>query len=90
MTENQTLATRLLWAMERLMLENAALKAIIQAYDPQIPWAAHLSQMQANPDVNAAIRQQFAELRVQVEAESSLAEGIHRLLSIFPSNKLEN
>ena len=85
-----TLALRMLGGLEKLVLENAALKAILQTYHDKVPWRQHLAAMLVDPAVNAAIRHQFAELRAEVEAESDLAEALQQLLTIFPPNKDEN
>jgi hypothetical protein len=89
-TVGDTLALRMLGGLEKLVLENAALKAILQTYHDKVPWRQHLAAMQTDPAVNAVIRHQFAELRAEVEAESDLAEALQRLLTVFPTNKDEN
>ena len=88
--ENE-LALRMLDAVERLAIENGALKAIFKAYpEHSIPWEQHLSEAMGDPLACSNIRQQLAPLRSQIQSSPDLSEAIRRLLSIFPANKQVN
>ena len=90
MPNDKQLAFRMLAGLERLTLENATLKAVLQYYHGQTPWREHLAAVEGDPEVVAAIRDRFSELRAQLQADTDLAMGIQRLLTIFPANKDEN
>jgi hypothetical protein len=81
------LALRILSGMEKLVLENAALKAYLEEFHPGSPWKSHVALMQSDPKVNAVIRGKFASLHVELEAAHDLTEAIQQLLQVFPANK---
>lgn len=86
------LALRLVNTLENVVLENRILKSILTRYgDAQgIPWREHLAALKADAEVTDATHRQFAQLRDQAQADSDLAEGIRRLLEVFPANKEVN
>lgn len=81
------LAIRILEAYEKLVLENAALRAYLEKFHPKSPWEAHLELMQNDPNVNAAIRDRFAALRSEAQDADSASMGLQQLLKVFPANK---
>jgi hypothetical protein len=87
-TEKQ-LAIQILDALERVVVENRTLKAILETYDDQhrIPWREHLATAMADRDATDATRQQFSELRSQVQSDLDLATVIQDFLKVFPPNK---
>ena len=92
MATDKQLAIQILDTLERVVLENRTLKAILEAYKDQhrIPWREHLATAMADRDATDATRQQFSELRNQVQSDLDMAEALQRLLTIFPPNKDEN
>jgi hypothetical protein len=89
---DRDLATRLVNELEKVVLENQILKSILMGYGDalRIPWREHLEALMADPEVTATTHRQFAQLRDQVQSDSDLAEGIRRLLEVFPANKQVN
>jgi len=81
------LALRILGGMEKLVLENAALKAYLREFHPGSPWEAHVRAMNDDPLANSVVREKFAALHAQLEAAHDLSAELQSLLQVFPANK---
>jgi hypothetical protein len=86
MENENKLALRILGGLEKLVLENSALKAFLREYHPESPWESHVAMMQADPEANAVVREKFSALHGQLEAADDLSAALQSLLRVFPAN----
>ena len=88
---DKAFALRIVDAVEKLYIENLALKGILETNRASLPPQSQIdliiAEAKAHPQIAGTIHQQFEPLRARIREDIGLEQAIQELLRVVPPSK---